>query len=540
MKNVFHVSCVALVSLTLVGAGCGSKSPPSPGDGTDGGSDGGTTLRCGDGALLTDETCDDGNTADADGCSSSCQTEPGWTCATLGSPCTVTLCGDGVAAGGESCDDGNGKSGDGCASTCQVENDGWSCTTPGQACAWTKCGDGTIQAAAQGGPEQCEDGNDLPLDGCYGCQLEPACTNGACTPICGDGIITGSEGCDDANTLSGDGCSSDCTLEPESEGWVCTVTTEDLPDHVDIPVIYRDFLGMGTTSVPAGAATHDDFENHNYNNGPARCLVESDLDPEGKPVFNDRNGYSDAACTSRKSTRSLTDSTSFAQWYRDEQKDGSDLLNKTVVSSLRLAKVDGTYEYDSADSPLGRIPTGSEFKAGFFALDDDPNGWGIFNSSGHDFHFTTQTRYWFTYGGGERLYFSGDDDVWVFINGKLAVDIGGVHSEIEDHITLSLAADGVHDDATKGADDSIRFGEGHFGLAKDGVYQMDLFHAERHTSASNFLLTLGGFVKAKTTCKSVCGDGIKAPDEQCDHGSANGATGDTCDATCKLVAPRPG
>jgi cysteine-rich repeat protein len=66
------------------------------------------------------------------------------------------------------------------------------------------------------------------------------------------------------------------------------------------------------------------------------------------------------------------------------------------------------------------------------------------------------------------------------------------------------------------------------------VYQMDLFHAERHTSQSNFWLTLGGFVKAKTTCRSVCGDGVKAPDEQCDHGASNGSDGDTCDSSCHL------
>jgi len=42
-----------------------------------------------------------------------------------------------------------------------------------------------------------------------------------CTQICGDGILTIGEGCDDANAVEGDGCSSNCTIEP---GWTCRKT----------------------------------------------------------------------------------------------------------------------------------------------------------------------------------------------------------------------------------------------------------------------------------------------------------------------------
>jgi fibro-slime domain-containing protein len=52
-------------------------------------------------------------------------------------------------------------------------------------------------------------------------------------------------------------------------------------------------------------------------------------------------------------------------------------------------------------------------------------------------------RRWFSFSGGELLTFTGDDDVWVFINGKLALDIGGVHEVLKR--TIRLNTDGSVD-----------------------------------------------------------------------------------------------
>lgn len=86
---------------------------------------------------------------------------------------------------------------------------------------------------------------------------------------------------------------------------------------------------------------------------------------------------------------------------------------------------------------------------------------------GHNFGFTTELRTAFEYRGGEVFTFRGDDDVFVFVNQKLAVDIGGIHNASSETLVL--------DD--KAAELGIEIG---------GVYDLVLFQAERNPGASNY------------------------------------------------------
>ena len=109
---------------------------------------------------------------------------------------------------------------------------------------------------ASGGDTTCED-----LDECAtntdNCDTNATCTNTegsftcdcnggftgdgtTCVATCGDGLVVGSELCDDGNTISGDGCSDICTVE---SGWSCagaepSVCTEG-EFRVDLPLIAR-------------------------------------------------------------------------------------------------------------------------------------------------------------------------------------------------------------------------------------------------------------------------------------------------------------
>ena len=90
------------------------------------------------------------------------------------------------------------------------------------------------------------------------------------------------------------------------------------------------------------------------------------------------------------------------------------------------------------------------------------DGWKL-DTCKHNYSYAMSVSASFKYVKGQYFEFRGDDDVWVFINNKLVVDIGGVHQKVEGAVDL----------------DTLNLKEGR-------EYPFHIFYAERHATGSNF------------------------------------------------------
>lgn len=176
---------------------------------------------------------------------------------------------------------------------------------------------------------------------------------------------------------------------------------------------------------------HPDFEDL-VNGRVVTGIVSASLGADQKPVVQPSVAQANGVLR-------------FEDWYAD--KPG---VNQAFEHEIPLSPAgNGRFVFDSsAFFPLDGMGFGKEY------LD-------------HNFHFTTEIHTRFTVRAGDQFSFVGDDDLWLFINGRLAIDLGGVHGREEKTVNLDQRA-------------------AELGIQPGGTYAMDIFHAERHTGSSNF------------------------------------------------------
>ncbi|MFP8878589.1 MAG: IPTL-CTERM sorting domain-containing protein, partial [Myxococcota bacterium] len=66
-----------------------------------------------------------------------------------------------------------------------------------------------------------------------------------CSEVCGDGIVTGSETCDDSGKTPGDGCDAVCQIEP---GYLCTGTPSEC-QAIPVPALSPWSIGLLVTAL---------------------------------------------------------------------------------------------------------------------------------------------------------------------------------------------------------------------------------------------------------------------------------------------------
>jgi fibro-slime domain-containing protein len=533
-------------------------------------------VRCGNGTIEGNEKCDDGNANSGDGCTSTCTIERGYVCPLIKAPC-VPDCGDGILTGNEPCDPGIAVQRMACSAQCRW-NPGWACTgNPVTECHATTCGDNKKE-----GSEGCDDGNTKPYDGCSAtCQAEPNCTssNGICTGKCGDGILLSGEVCDDGNNLAGDGCSADC--KTVDAGFTCK--QPPLGDYIDVPVVYRDFLtqhadfenesAVGQNNAVTGlvgtmldamgkptfvgtanqgfitsAASFRDWYNDvsgvnhttastlrlcrnaagNYvNRWGANCEAwpvtvranfcgnpnDAMLDAMGDPI----------PCTFKFGT---TECDMVMAMNPGATRISCTVMNNSYVAVFQTGTIDGTPVFFPVDGD-NFTPAAERDYARIGPPYADNSYPSEMPAKLHNFSFTSEVRYWFPFDSSKSytLKFLGDDDVWVFINRRLAVDLGGIHTAVGCNSLVATCAIGQ----------VVVNAANNFGMTNGNVYEVVVFQAERKKTSSTYQLTLSAFNGAPTACGPTCGDRVVTPPEQCDNGTANNTGGyNKCTADCKL------
>ncbi|MBU1413823.1 DUF4215 domain-containing protein, partial [Myxococcota bacterium] len=199
---------------------------------------------CANGIVDTGEGCDDGNTTDSDGCSTSCTVEAHYVCNGEPSVCTcdvgwtgvdcsiAVICGDGLIVGSEGCDDGNVLVGDGCSGVCNVES-GWKCV---------------------GEPSVCTDDDECALN-TDNCDLYATCTNlpGTFSCTCNPGFSGDGVNCADIDecTAGTDNCHADATCTNTFGSFTCACDAGYSGDGVTCTDL--DECTLGTDNCDANA-----------------------------------------------------------------------------------------------------------------------------------------------------------------------------------------------------------------------------------------------------------------------------------------------
>lgn len=281
-------------------------------------------------------------------------------------------------------------------------------------------------------------------------------------------------------------------------------------------------------TVPAAGQKGEEYEGFDYRTEYApsigksiQGMVESTLGPNGVPVRNESFDWA-GSCRNAEYLN---------HWFIPETlvvKNGISYTNAACRDLTLILDDDGIWRGQmdmQADSSTG------EKLGGMFLLDDfqyldsaktipNPHYDSIPNNDAgdgtyHNYGISMKVQAKFEYVRGQYFEFLGDDDVWVFINNKLVVDIGGVHDRRNGAVDLDT-----------------------LGLVEGKEYTFHIFYTERYKYQGNFKMRTS--MDLKTEASLILVSDIRDNIKNYDIWQANKKEALSCDFSANALMDTTG
>lgn len=228
-------------------------------------------------------------------------------------------------------------------------------------------------------------------------------------------------------------------------------TTGDLSNS---PTFYPPFAETNSgVNYPGTLATTDNCTHSG--GGVTTGLVKPVLNARGRPEWSGK-----VDCDIGKTT----DGPQY--WFDSLWKSSTGVISNTRTAGATQMNAFHCIRDTLTLDATGYYRTSQKDSLNYWPFDTATAVPAPFRAGTPNFHFAMHAKAAFEYTTGLKFSFAGDDDLWIFIDKKLALDLGGQHGRQKGSIDLDR-----------------------LGLVEGKSYQFDMFYTERHTMGSEMFMS---------------------------------------------------